>query len=159
VSPCVNFHPGVGLKLQKQIERVLHSFNRLFFTTFPSPTPHASHANRTAQAIPPTIRSAPRSTSLEEQAACYHYFTIDDDLTYLSFFEDWGPLNIAMVYRACIYIHELLEVRLFAGAIPDINLTCGLGCHSEGASIGPVFVQRSTSKSKRGTHYSTVCGT
>ena len=30
----------------------------------------------------------------------------------MSFFEDWGPLNIAMVYRACIYIHELLEVRI-----------------------------------------------
>jgi cell division cycle 14 len=31
----------------------------------------------------------------------------------MSFFEDWGPLNIAMVYKACILIHELLEVNVF----------------------------------------------
>lgn len=43
--------------------------------------------------------------------ASYYYFTIDDQLLYLSFFQDWGPLNIAMVYKACILIHELLEVR------------------------------------------------
>lgn len=36
----------------------------------------------------------------------------DDNLVYMSFFEDWGPLNIAMVYKACILIHELLEVCL-----------------------------------------------
>ncbi|EGO27274.1 hypothetical protein SERLADRAFT_334736, partial [Serpula lacrymans var. lacrymans S7.9] len=37
------------------------------------------------------------------------YFTVDDQLLYLSFFQDWGPLNLAMVYKACILIHELLE--------------------------------------------------
>lgn len=39
-------------------------------------------------------------------------YVSDDSLVYLSFFEDWGPLNIAMVYKACILIHELLEVNL-----------------------------------------------
>jgi cell division cycle 14 len=29
---------------------------------------------------------------------------------YMSFFQDWGPLNVAMVYKACIYIHSLLIV-------------------------------------------------
>jgi len=28
----------------------------------------------------------------------------------MSFFEDWGPLNLGMVYKVCILIHELLEV-------------------------------------------------
>ena len=42
--------------------------------------------------------------------AKYYYFTIDDQLVYLSFFQDWGPLNLAMVYKACILIHELLQV-------------------------------------------------
>ncbi|KAG6833859.1 hypothetical protein H0H87_011793 [Tephrocybe sp. NHM501043] len=41
--------------------------------------------------------------------ASYYYFTIDDQLLYLSFFQDWGPLNLSMVYKACILIHELLE--------------------------------------------------
>ena len=40
----------------------------------------------------------------------YWYFTLDDQLPYLSFFQDWGPLNLAMVYKACILIHELLQV-------------------------------------------------
>ena len=29
---------------------------------------------------------------------------------YMSFFQDWGPLNVAMVYKACIFIHTLLTV-------------------------------------------------
>ena len=29
---------------------------------------------------------------------------------YMSFFQDWGPLNVAMVYKACIFIHSLLIV-------------------------------------------------
>ena len=41
----------------------------------------------------------------------YWYFTLDDQLPYLSFFQDWGPLNLAMVYKACILMHELLQVR------------------------------------------------
>lgn len=45
-----------------------------------------------------------------DDSANYYYFTIDDQLVYLSFFQDWGPLNLAMVYKACILIHELLEV-------------------------------------------------
>ena len=28
----------------------------------------------------------------------------------MSFFQDWGPLNVAMVYKACIFIHSLLIV-------------------------------------------------
>lgn len=109
---CVSRLDG---RLTPQIERVLYHCERLFFTSFPSPTPHTSQINRAAQLTPPKIRSLPRSTSPEDQTALYYYFTIDDDLTYLSFFEDWGPLNIAMVYRACIYIHEHLEVSLFVG--------------------------------------------
>ena len=60
----------------------------------------------------PDIRGAARgSTSVTpEDDAKYWYFTIDDQLLYLSFFQDWGPLNLAMVYKACIYIHHLLEV-------------------------------------------------
>lgn len=51
-----------------------------------------------------------RGTSPDAELPFY-YFTLDDDLFYLSFFQDWGPLNMAMVYRACILMHELLEVH------------------------------------------------
>ena len=110
------FNP-VGLEIGSVLSTFQHHFNRLFFTTFTGPTLHASHVNRTIQ-LAPKIRLPSRSTPAEEQTALYHYFTMDGDLTYLSFFEDWGPLNIAMVYRACIYIHELLEVHPFTGRHP-----------------------------------------
>ncbi|THH33724.1 hypothetical protein EUX98_g437 [Antrodiella citrinella] len=47
--------------------------------------------------------------SVSDDEAKYYYFTVDDQLVYLSFFQDWGPLNLAMVYKACILFHELLQ--------------------------------------------------
>ncbi|KXN86287.1 Tyrosine-protein phosphatase CDC14 [Leucoagaricus sp. SymC.cos] len=94
-------------------EPLCHFCDRLYFTTFPHPAPKHEVLNKLA-AEPghqPRVRSCPRggpSASPDDNAA-YYYFTIDDQLLYLSFFQDWGPLNIAMVYKACIYIHELLE--------------------------------------------------
>ena len=90
------------------------SLHRLYFTTFPHPAPLPRRLNPPAEPVPiPRIR--PRSNHLgadpvQDENAVYYYFTIDHDLTYYSFFNDWGPLNLAMVYKACIYIHELLEV-------------------------------------------------
>jgi cell division cycle 14 len=88
---------------------------RLYFTTFPQPAPNPLVLNRLA-AEPgnrPRVRTRPRDAhaASADESATYYYFTIDDQLLYLSFFQDWGPLNIAMVYKACILIHELLEVR------------------------------------------------
>ncbi|WFD03205.1 hypothetical protein MOBT1_001894 [Malassezia obtusa] len=37
-----------------------------------------------------------------------HWFCIDEDLVYLSFSNDWGPLNIAMFYRFCVHVHQML---------------------------------------------------
>ncbi|KAE9404464.1 phosphatases II [Gymnopus androsaceus JB14] len=89
--------------------------DRLYFTTFPHPAPNPGTLNRLAADTNnrPRVRPRPRgvlATSSDEDAS-YYYFTIDDQLLYLSFFQDWGPLNIAMVYKACILIHELLEDR------------------------------------------------
>ncbi|KAJ7122787.1 phosphatases II [Mycena epipterygia] len=87
--------------------------DRLYFTTFPQPAPNPLVLNRLA-AEPgnrPRVRTRPRDAhaASADETATYYYFTIDDQLLYLSFFQDWGPLNIAMVYKACILIHELLE--------------------------------------------------
>jgi cell division cycle 14 len=91
------------------------TFPRLYFTTFPQPAPNPLVLNRLA-AEPgsrPRVRTRPKEihAAAADETATYYYFTIDDQLLYLSFFQDWGPLNIAMVYKACILIHELLEVR------------------------------------------------
>ncbi|KIY45956.1 phosphatases II, partial [Fistulina hepatica ATCC 64428] len=85
---------------------------RLYWASFSDPVPTAEALNCIA-ADPshrPRIRTLSRCdepTSSDDQLS-YYYFTIDDQLVYLSFFHDWGPLNLAMVYKTCIYIHELL---------------------------------------------------
>ena len=88
---------------------------RLYFTTFPhpAPSPQALNAQSLEPGNAPRVRARPRGgpSASPDDDATYYYFTIDEHLLYLSFFQDWGPLNIAMVYKACILIHELLEVR------------------------------------------------
>ncbi|XP_043842494.1 LOW QUALITY PROTEIN: dual specificity protein phosphatase CDC14B-like [Dromiciops gliroides] len=38
-----------------------------------------------------------------------HYFSIDDEFEYENYFEDFGPLNLAMVYRYCSKINKKLK--------------------------------------------------
>ncbi|KAG6849639.1 hypothetical protein H0H93_006762, partial [Arthromyces matolae] len=98
----------------------------LYFTTFPHPVPHPDTLNLAGEgATQPRIRARPRGgpSASPDDMASYYYFTIDDQLLYLSFFQDWGPLNLAMVYKACILIHELLEVRPLETALRLMPLT------------------------------------
>ncbi|EED79330.1 candidate tyrosine protein phosphatase [Postia placenta Mad-698-R] len=99
-------------------EPLCHFGGRLYFTTFQNPAPRADVLNRFAneQDHAPRIRGPPPTgtTSTPDDDAKYYYFTIDDQLLYLSFFQDWGPLNLAMVYKACILIHELLQDQSLA---------------------------------------------
>ncbi|TFY56800.1 hypothetical protein EVJ58_g7411 [Rhodofomes roseus] len=95
-------------------EPLCHFGGRLYFTSFPNPPPRSEVLNRLAAGpdYAPRIRgtSAGSSSSVTpDDDAKYYYFTIDDQLLYLSFFQDWGPLNLSMVYKACILIHELLQ--------------------------------------------------
>ncbi|OBZ71920.1 Tyrosine-protein phosphatase CDC14 [Grifola frondosa] len=94
-------------------EPLCHFGGRLYFTSFPHPPPRPDVINRIAQDPEHVaeIRGTPKGSSsiTPDDDAKYYYFTIDDQLLYLSFFQDWGPLNLAMVYKACILIHELLQ--------------------------------------------------
>ncbi|KAI0773815.1 phosphatases II [Fomes fomentarius] len=94
-------------------EPLCHFGGRLYFTSFPHPAPRADAINEAAKdpANNPDVRGAPRGSSSAtlDGDLKYWYFTIDDQLLYLSFFQDWGPLNLAMVYKACILIHEILQ--------------------------------------------------
>ena len=85
---------------------------RLYFTSFPHPAPRPEVLNRNEVENMPHVPGQARATTsaTPDDDAKYYYFTIDDQLLYLSFFQDWGPLNLAMVYKACILIHELLQV-------------------------------------------------
>ncbi|XP_074851199.1 dual specificity protein phosphatase CDC14B isoform X2 [Carettochelys insculpta] len=38
-----------------------------------------------------------------------HYFSIDDELVYENFYADFGPLNLAMVYRYCCKLNKKLK--------------------------------------------------
>ncbi|XP_030326415.1 dual specificity protein phosphatase CDC14B [Strigops habroptila] len=45
-------------------------------------------------------------------AANTHYFCIDDEFVYENFYADFGPLNLAMVYRYCCKLNKKLKVTL-----------------------------------------------
>ncbi|KAK4047913.1 cell division control protein 14 [Microbotryomycetes sp. JL201] len=62
---------------------------RLAFTYFSQPAPAQHELN-----------------AVQQDA---HFFTVDDQLVYLSFYQDSGPLNAACLYRFCLHVHTLLE--------------------------------------------------
>lgn len=43
-----------------------------------------------------------------------HYFTIDNELIYENFFNDFGPLNLCMLYRYCEKLKRKLSNNLYA---------------------------------------------
>lgn len=94
-------------------EPLCHFGDRLYFTSFANPLPSPESLNRESKGPKnsPQVRPRPKNVPAPspDDNATYYYFTIDDQLLYLSFFQDWGPLNLAMVYRSCILIHELLQ--------------------------------------------------
>ncbi|XP_036308582.1 dual specificity protein phosphatase CDC14A isoform X4 [Pipistrellus kuhlii] len=51
-----------------------------------------------------TLRNRPKST------VHIHYFSIDEELVYENFYADFGPLNLAMVYRYCCKLNKKLKV-------------------------------------------------
>lgn len=89
------------------------------FTYFDAPAPSADLLNqnfgRSAAGLPlhaqrnssgePASEIAPH---LSEESTI-HWFSVDAELVYLSFFDDWGPLNVAMFYRFCLHLHHLIN--------------------------------------------------
>ncbi|XP_014071490.2 dual specificity protein phosphatase CDC14AB isoform X4 [Salmo salar] len=50
-----------------------------------------------------TLRSKPKSTANK------HYFCTDDEFIYENFYADFGPLNLAMLYRYCCKLNKKLK--------------------------------------------------
>ncbi|KZT62206.1 phosphatases II, partial [Calocera cornea HHB12733] len=92
-------------------EPLCHFGDRLYFTTFPHPPPPSNALNSpsSGESHQPRLKTAAGAPPTPEDEASYFFFTFDSDLVYMSFFEDWGPLNLAMVYRSCIQIHDYLQ--------------------------------------------------
>uniref|UniRef100_A0A8C6STW9 protein-tyrosine-phosphatase n=1 Tax=Neogobius melanostomus TaxID=47308 RepID=A0A8C6STW9_9GOBI len=49
------------------------------------------------------LRVKPKNT------ASTHYFSSDEEFVYESFYSDFGPLNLAMLYRYCTKLHKKLK--------------------------------------------------
>ena len=134
--------------------------HRLYFTTFPHPPLPSDILNSlaTESGNRPRVRGRPKlgvpSLILDDEAS-YYYFTVDDKLVYMSFFQDWGPLNIAMVYKACILIHELLEVHSTTQS-PRLTLNIVLGFRTKSTQISSIFVKRPQKKGQRRLAHGTL---
>lgn len=51
-----------------------------------------------------------RTTVKPKSTANTHYFSVDDELVYENFYADFGPLNLAMLYRYCQKLNKKLKV-------------------------------------------------
>jgi len=68
-----------------------------------------------------SIRSPPR------RSTDYHFFNVDNELVYEPFFDDFGPVNQAMLYRFCCHLADKLRDRC-SSAIAWRLRTCLVDC-------------------------------
>ncbi|XP_070105121.1 dual specificity protein phosphatase CDC14B isoform X3 [Equus przewalskii] len=98
---CSASSPGVK-KSRSSTSQELHRLDQrddlyLDITAFHG---YCSNKDRLCFAI---LYSRPKSSSN------VHYFSIDNELEYENFYADFGPLNLAMVYRYCCKINKKLK--------------------------------------------------
>lgn len=95
--------------------------SRLYFTYFADPAPHPDDLNR-GDGLASAVFAAPgvQSHGHGDRTPLplpkkFHWFNIDEEFIYLSFFEDWGPLNVAVLYKFCMMVHSMLADTRFRG--------------------------------------------
>ncbi|GAA5829948.1 hypothetical protein JCM11251_007944 [Rhodosporidiobolus azoricus] len=101
---------------------------RLAYTYFPSPAPREDTLNAL------TSNSGGGGAGVEGGEGGVLWFTVDDQLQYLSFFQDYGPLNIACLYRFCLHLHNLVtspenatkRIFLYSSDEPDKKVNAAL---------------------------------
>ncbi|KPV72295.1 uncharacterized protein RHOBADRAFT_18487, partial [Rhodotorula graminis WP1] len=108
---------------------------RLAYTYFAHPAPRAELLNALTPGAP-----APASVAASPDAAAaaaeegVHWFSVDDQLVYLSFYQDYGPLNVGCLYRFCLHLHSLLNapehayqrIFLYSSDEPDKKVNAAL---------------------------------
>ncbi len=57
-----------------------------------------------------------------------HYFCIDDQLVYRNFYSDFGPLNLAMLYRYCHKLNRKLKVKRLCPSLCATALRLNFNC-------------------------------
>lgn len=80
--------------------------NRFWFGVFPHETLPSAESLNASNGL--TYAKFPSDLPSGARPSKVHWFCIDEDLVYLSFSNDWGPLNIAMFYRFCVHVHQML---------------------------------------------------
>ncbi|XP_076152055.1 cell division cycle 14Aa isoform X2 [Alosa pseudoharengus] len=71
---------------------------------FPAQLPHGAWITPIGDRLYfASLRSKPKSTPNT------HYFTTDDEFVYENFYADFGPLNLAMLYRFCCKLNKKLK--------------------------------------------------
>lgn len=86
---------------------------RLWFTWFNGDLPSEDDLNE-QDGLPPAWKNFDDAEvkkyidPTETNPSRLHWFNIDHDLVYLSFWFDWGPLNVGMFYRFCLHVHHML---------------------------------------------------
>ncbi|GJN89430.1 hypothetical protein Rhopal_002410-T1 [Rhodotorula paludigena] len=103
---------------------------RLAFTYFQSPAPRAE----VLSALTPGKPAAAGVAGDEGAEEGVHWFTVDDQLVYLSFYQDYGPLNVGCLYRFCLHLHSLLSdpqhahqrIFLYSSDEPDKKVNAAL---------------------------------
>ncbi len=127
--------------MPQPVHHLLQIADRFYFAVFDHPAPSASQLNAnggTEAAVFPTEPSLLYGSWVRreyeaqvEQARArgkrrdrrwqplpgkipdqFHWFSIDERLQYSCFFDDWGPLNAAALFRFCTEVQNLMEVSL-----------------------------------------------
>ncbi|GAA5911618.1 hypothetical protein JCM8208_005693 [Rhodotorula glutinis] len=110
---------------------------RLAYTYFAHPAPRAELLNALtpgAHAVAASVAASPDAAAAAAAEEGVHWFSVDDQLVYLSFYQDYGPLNVGCLYRFCLHLHSLLNapehahqrIFLYSSDEPDKKVNAAL---------------------------------
>ena len=80
-----------------------------------------------------TLRTKPKST------AHTHYFCVDDELIYENFYNDFGPLNLAHIYRYSLKVNKKLKVSWITDT--ELNVKAEKWCLESNLDL-KIFIQK-----------------
>ncbi|GAA5845160.1 hypothetical protein JCM9279_005457 [Rhodotorula babjevae] len=109
---------------------------RLAYTYFAQPAPRAELLNALTPGAPAaaSVAASPEGVAAAVADEGVHWFSVDDQLVYLSFYQDYGPLNVGCLYRFCLHLHSLLNapehahqrIFLYSSDEPDKKVNAAL---------------------------------
>ncbi|GAA6044358.1 hypothetical protein JCM8097_008406 [Rhodosporidiobolus ruineniae] len=130
-QPVLDPHAQQLARQLKPSGPICHFGSRLAYTYFPHPAPRQDTLNALTPGRAPGEGAAAQGDEGEQGVL---WFTVDDQLQYLSFFQDYGPLNIGCLYRFCLHLHNLStapehahqKIFLYSSDEPDKKVNAAL---------------------------------